>query len=176
MDKYPDYIIERAAELWCRQLRAPFFDNGDKGRNGLLAAGLHGMLLESQMKKINNIEERIENFRKFLIFEIKQKSDSEDYFYPYLDVDYHPCRLLADAAGNAGIPDSLFSVKSGVAIRETFVTSTFGYAGRRDNHYRLANNDWLITDITGDDISKIIAEIESGNTMGFIIEKAAGAV
>lgn len=166
-----DKIIDRAVEIWCRSLHNPKFDNGDKSFNGFMGQSLAQMNIDADKSKIDGMEQRIESFRTELAAAIK--SELKERSYVWLDVDYSPCKILADAAEKAGIPHSLFSVKSGVTLNPGHAAASFGYGAEHQNHYPLADGGWLITTLSGSDIAKVIEQVEAGNSMGFTVEPAS---
>ena len=168
----PDKIIHRAVELWCRKLLKPVFDNGDDSFTGFMSKTLATLNIEDAKNEVANLQSSIEKFRKVLTGNLIKLRDSDEYFHPFLDVDYGPCKTLTDAANEAGIPCELFSVKSNVYISEDHVRVSFGYGGESLNHYPIDGDKWLITTLEGSDLSKIIDQIVLGNEMGLTIESS----
>ena len=166
----PDRIIERAVELWCRKLHNPVFDNGDDTPQGFLSEGLAAMVIENDKEKMPDREAQIERFRKALVLNLKAIRDRDDYFPLWLDVDYGPCKELAEAAETAGIPHSQFSCKSSVSMLDDCVSTSFGYGAERVNHHPMPDGRWLITTLTRSDISKVIDDAMDGNHLGLMIE------
>ena len=171
-NKIPKILIERAAELWARKLQTPIFDNGDNSAMGGLTHILATTNMQSAKDRTDNLEKQIADFKKILIYNITTLQDSDKHWIPWLDTDYNPCKHLADAAAEAGIPESLFSCKSSVSMREDHVSTSFGYGAEYVNHYPLSDGRWLITTLSGSDIKKVIEQIMKGNDMGFTVEKA----
>lgn len=187
-----DTIIERAAELWARALKKPLFDNGDHSFNGVITKSLMHTILESDLEKNPDLDIKIDKFKKYLIEDLKFLRDNylklrpaEDvekdklagryvsdvyYFDPYLNVDYNPGTRLAEAAKKAGIPESMFSIKSHVYMGIEHVSSKFGYGTEDDNHYPLPDGGWLITTLRGSDIAKVVDYIQGGKPE-FVVEK-----
>ena len=172
-EKISNKMIIRAVELWARALRNPKFDNGDNSRNGFMTHALVSMNIEHDKKNIDSLDESIKIFKSELIKLLIKERDSGDYFTRFLDTDYHPCKLLSVAAEKAGIPESQFSVKSGVQIYEDYVISRFGYGAKSKYHYPLDTGDWLITDLSGyEDMEKIFKDVIENNTLNLTVEKA----
>ena len=169
-EKYSKQIIDRAVDLWCRKLQAPSFDNGDDSLHGAFAMGLSMMNSQTEKAKLSDFDELVEGFRTELTARINQVLENDGYVY--LDVDYGPSGLLAEAAEAAGIPQSQFSIKSTVYLYEDHVASSFGYGAEHEHHYPLSDDRWLVTKLQGSDMDKIISEVESGNDLGLMIEAA----
>ena len=163
-------IIGRAVELWCRSLFNPAFNNGDNSEAGAMGHMLATMNMQNAKAGVDDLRSRVEIFRKTLIANLIKKRDGGDYFNCWLDTDYHPCADLAEAAAIAGIPNSLFSCKSSVMMREGCVNSSFGYGIEGQNHYPLPDGKWLITTLSGGDIDKVINQVIEGNLMGLVVE------
>ena len=168
----PDKIIHRAVELWCRKLLEPVFDNGDDSFNGFISKSLATFNIETAINEVANLQSNINKFKKVLTANLIKLRDSNEYIHPFLDVDYGPCKILTDAANEAGIPYELFSIKSSVYMGEDHVRVSFGYGGEFVNHYPIDGDKWLITTLTGSDLSKIIDQIVLGNEMGLTIESS----
>lgn len=162
-------MLERAAELWARKLANPVFDNGDNSELGFLTMGLASLNIQADKEKQSDAEweKRRQRFKNVLI---RNLQDQLERGYIWLDVDYHPCQILADAAQEAEIPASQFSCKSSVSVHSDKVSTSFGYGAEYVNHYPLPNGDWLITTLSGSDISKIIDLVAAGQDLGLTIE------
>jgi hypothetical protein len=146
----PENIRRRAITLWQDILRGPKYDNGDKSAMGGL-----GMALAFQLaSKHTPTEEQIAAFGEALFTAL---STPDEYgVYPYgLHVDYHPDRVLGDAADAAGINPSRFSIKTGMWINHGFVSISEGYGAESVNHYPLEDGRWLVTTLSGSDIDKV---------------------
>ena len=98
--------------------------------------------------------------------------DSDEYFPKWLDVDYGPCKELANAADKAGIPKSQFSCKSTVSMHDNHVSTSFGYGAENINHYPLSDGSWLLTTLSGSDMDKVKQSALDGNPLGLTIEAA----
>ncbi len=175
MKEFPDKIIKKAVDLWCKQLLSPFFDNGDNSFIGMMGQALATMKIEADRSKIEDMERRIEVFREALteeLFRLRDCPEQDEYFQTWLYVDYHPCPLLAMAADKDRIPHSQFSCKSNVHIRPKFIASRFGYGADYLYHYPLEDGRWLVTTITGsdDEMSKIFNHVLNGNELDFYID------
>jgi len=125
-NKVPDYIIERAAELWCRALRKPKFDMGADSFNGVMSQVMAGMVAEHAQKSTSDLDARIDAFGVALANNLKFLRDVEDrkaipegrekYFTYDLYTDYAPNQVLRDAAADSGILIDLFPWKSSVRM------------------------------------------------------------
>ena len=132
MEKISDKIIDRAVELWCRKLKKPVFNNGDDSEAGFIGGMLATLNMDVDKVKIFDMEKSINIFRKELSIKLKQLRDNPkegEYFTPWLDVDYGPCKTLSEVADKAGIPYSQFSCKTFISMRKECVTTSFGYGG-----------------------------------------------
>lgn len=170
-EEISNQIISRAVDLWCKKLFKPVFDNGDDSEVGAIGGILATVNIQRAKNGIDDLQARVEVFRKTLIESLIETRDSEDYFNRWLDTDYHPSPELAKAADIAGIPHSLFSCKSSVMMREGCVTSSFGYGADNQNHYPLPDGRWLITTLSGSDMDKVIDQVMGGNLMGLTVEE-----
>jgi hypothetical protein len=190
----PDIIIDRAVDLWCRALHQPTFDNGDRSLTGFLGMGLAGMLADTEIKKVSDWAATIEKFRHELSTKLKFLRDNEGrprpaedierdkaagerwvadtyYCHHILSVDYHPGRELAAAADRAGVPHGAFSIKSSVHFEAEYVIAHFGYGAPAIYHYPLPDGRWLLTQLSGADMPKVI-EYVLGGAPTFDIEGA----
>lgn len=174
-ENVPDIIIDRAVELWCRALARPRFDNGDSSTNGGFAMALHIINAGRDRDQVN-YGEAIERFRRILSAQLKEARDKNGQptgrqgpngpeFYRlerHLGTD-HPDPALAKAATEAGVPHSAFSWKSTVSFYDDgCVSASFGYGAPHFNHYPLSDGSWLVCQLRGEDMPKIIAAVESG--------------
>lgn len=168
-----DKMIDRAVNLWAKKLCAPFFDNGDTSPNAPLIAGLAAMNIESAKDRTGDIVPKLSMFKEHLSKSLKEARDSGEYFPSWLDVDYGPCKELAEAATAADIDHTLFSCKSTVSINEGYISTSFGYGAPYIYHRPLDNGNWLISDLTGGaDFEKVLALCNDGkNPLGLTIEE-----
>lgn len=166
----PDYIIEKAVDIWCKSLHRPKFDNGDKSENGFFGMALAGVNCRNDQNKIN-IEEAVEKFRINLTNNLKKQRDEDKYFSPWLGTDYGPSKDLADAAVGTGITSSMFSIKSNVYMDENHVSASFGYGAQDTNYYRIGDK-WILMKSRLDESEReqILKSIVAGVLTGFEIE------
>ena len=177
MELIPDVIIKRAVELQCRKLFTPKFDNGDNSDSGFIGSCLATINIHNAKSCTDDLPGKVEVFRVSLTKALIKSRDDElegsGCFNSWLDVDYHPCETLRNAAKEAGIPESLFSCKSTVDIRHNCVTESFGYGAETFFHYQLLDGRWLITSLSGSDIDKIKEQVMNGSDLGLTIEEVA---
>lgn len=163
-----DRLVSRFCEIWVRLLRNPRYDNGDTSIAGGMA-----MILAAQLPN-NATEPLLEAFRIELFaavksqVEIQLKRDARG-LYVAADVDYGPCEMLAKAAQAAGL-DLQFPWKTRVTLRNDCVTAAAGYAAPSVYHYPLRDDRWLICQLCGEDMPKIIEAVESGHLTALTVE------
>jgi hypothetical protein len=186
----PDFIIERAAELWARKLHDPRFDNGDDSPHGGVTFALATLNIAraQDADTTNDFDAKVAAFKTALIERLTFDRDHEGetraetgravYLDTFLSVDYHPDEALSMSATAAGIDHRLFSVKSDVTMRASYngslpyVTTKFGYGAPSDYHYRLSDGRWLICRLSGDHMATVIAAVEAGTFSVGTIEAA----
>lgn len=180
-----DIIIDRVAELWARMLKNPKFDNGDTSSNGGMALALAVIGSASHTKdaafvaKVDAFKGILAERLKFLRDhdgEVMPESEWQDLggnyrvtnyrFRHHTSVDYDPDELLDWAARAAGFEHTgktLFPWKTDVSFYdENCVSVSAGYGAEQLYHYPLSNGRWLICELRGNDMPKIIAAIEAG--------------
>lgn len=143
----PDYVIEKAVDVWCNELRNPKFDNGDTSDSSLFSNSLQAKLC-SQLQGEINLNEEIEKFRinltDIIKKDVKEKSDPVRGYYVWLEVDYDPCSMLRKAIEGTKLHPKMFSIKSSVDIHDDIVSTRFGY-GVRDTYYYRCEDKWVIS-------------------------------
>lgn len=122
-----------AARWWAEQLANPTFRTTSREED---LADLPGSLAEAAWERdvLHTLADRhpvtpeqLENFAKALEESILANTDPN----LRLSVDYHPSRVLAEAARVAGIHQSRFPLKTCLWLnRDGTVTARLGYAGR----------------------------------------------
>lgn len=189
-----DRILDRAIELWVRALGKPKFDNGDNSFMGAIGKSLCEQNADFAKNNISDYNASLEKFRhalggklKFLRDNHEEKRPPEEiqkekdtgknwvsevyYQINTLTVDYHPCGILMEAATEAGLSESLFSIKSSISFyNNKAVQERFGYASETIYHYPLPNGEWLITKLQGEDMDKIINAALEGRLPELTIE------
>lgn len=171
LEKVSDKMINKAVDVWCKKLLIPVFDNGDDSAIGAMSHMLSTANIQHDKAATSDIESKIEVFRISLIDRLVKARNSDDYFPCWLDVDYSPCKTLAESADKAGIPHSQFSCKSSVSVWDKHISASFGYGAETTFLYPLSNGKWLKTNLTGgSDLDKIFNHVLDGNELGFEVE------
>ncbi|WP_426106402.1 hypothetical protein [Massilia sp. TSP1-1-2] len=167
-------IVDRAVELWMRALGAPVYRNALLGTpDGIAMAPV--MALAAMLPK-NNTPDILAAFGVALkrrLLEKQTSTHNPDYHF-YADtlcVDYDPCPMLAAAAAEAGLKME-FPCKTHMWIAANYVSFSMGYGARDKHHYPMEGGRWLVTDLRGDDVDKVIGSIETGAPLGLTIEQA----
>lgn len=169
-------IVDRAVELWKRALGAPVYRNTAPGSPGNTPANDMASLMVAVLPK-NNTPEILGAFGsalKKLLMEkqpYRHNPESADYIRS-LGVDYDPDEILDRAAKEAGLKMK-FPWKTNMYIYGDRLMFSTGYAGARMHHYPLPDGRWLVADLSGDDMDKIIALAASGVETGLTIEGVA---
>jgi hypothetical protein len=165
-----DRLIDKAAKIWAEAMKSPRHDNGDNSEQGEFGSALMAINTANDLSRIDNIEGRISIFEKNLSDTLKEKHKSEgERFRAWLDVDYNPCKILADCAETAGLPQSIFSIKSSVSIMGNCVCARFSYAGQPVYYYPMSEGRWLKARLLGEDILEIIKALEADESPKFEI-------
>lgn len=152
-------ILERAAELWVRMLRKPKFDNGDNSSQGGMAVALASMLPHDAD------EEKLQKFKTILIQKLGEKDKYGSFAWMHgLHVDYGPDKILADSAKDAELKVQ-FPWKTNMYIYRDHVGVSAGYGAKHVNHYPMSDGRWLMTDLNGTEISKVIEYLNGGQPM-----------
>lgn len=162
--KPEEKIVDRAVELWKRMLKNPKFDNGDSSPTGFFAGAMAKMIPN------NATDEVLQAFGEHLknaLMNIDPEYKSE-YYHSYLSVDYGPDKVLHTAAEKAGLKME-FPWKTTMHLWTDHVSVSAGYGAESIYHYPLSDGRWLMTTLSGSDISKIIAYCE-GQELAFEIE------
>ena len=147
-------IINRVVKIWIDLLKDPKYDNGDKSFSGFMASSMADKISK------NNNKEILEKFGKELK-KILCDKNIEDYKKTYLNVDYHPCEVLSDAANKAGLKMK-FPWKTNISYEDDYVRTSIGYQSETTYHYPIENNKWLITTLCGSEIDKVIEYVNGG--------------
>ncbi len=185
--KIPDILIDRAVLLWQRALIGGEWDNGDAQ-----SRMIHSMFSRPDP---DDFQDRVLKWGELLSARLKTLRDKdgeempeEEWFEYYkgntetiyrvehdLRTDYDPCRVMAWAAEQAGIPSRRFPAKSSTSFwMLDHVSASFGYGAKEENHYPLPDGRWLITDLRGPvDIQIIAAAVMDGRLPELRVEPAA---
>ncbi len=171
-------IVDRAVEIWIRALRNPTYDVGlSKDPSPSAGMGLALMhMVASNLNKNNQEEEVLAKFGQELkkLLMNKQVSVHNPNYVRYikiLDVDYHECETLSQAAKAADLK-MMFPTKTTMHIYDDCVEMKMGYAAPYDRHYPLPDGRWLITSLTGKDIQHVIHHFATGEPLKLEIEPA----
>jgi hypothetical protein len=170
LEKMCPRIARRVADLWMRMLADPQYDY--LGSNATAKEVLQQAVSNSMLDLIakNNSPEILEKFGKALFSRLMDESVSM-YERCGLHVNYGPDSLLTDAANAAGLKME-FPYKTNMWINAESISLSYGYGAESVYHYPLENGRWLVTKLSGSDISKVI-QIVNGETPEFFVEEAA---
>lgn len=114
--------VGAAVGWWADAIYSPTFDNGDKSRTGDMASLLATLLSASDPVT----KDQAEAFKLALAELLMEKMKTQFSFDIY--VDYHPDRILVDAATRAGIRNtSCFPWKTYMSITPERVEVRAGY-------------------------------------------------
>ena len=115
----------KAAKWWADFLRNPGpMNNGDDSPTGDMMRVMMTLLQDEIVNQFS--KEQIDIFEKHLADSIIT-NDSD-----WLNVDYHPCLTLSDAATKAGIDvDFILPVKTSMWIEGDKITVSIGYRGEQ---------------------------------------------
>ncbi len=160
-------IVNRAVELWVEMLAAPRYDNGDPSPAGFMTAALANIVPKNNEAEI--LARFGEELRGILSapleWEYKNSHSGavtkHTTLFNSLSVDYGPDTPLATAAERAGLKME-FPWKTSMYLSENHLWLRRGYGGSHEYHYPLSDDRWLVCALSGDDMPKIVALIESG--------------
>lgn len=151
-------IVDRAVSIWRRLLENPRYDNGDTSFPG-------GMCMAMAKMIPNNANaDRLDSFcghlRKWLL---SPDDEQRGTFWSKqsLAVDYGPGRGLIEAAAASGLKME-FPWKTSMWINDDHLHVRAGYSAETFYHYPLADGRWLVTTLSGSEISKVIEYIGGG--------------
>lgn len=120
--RYPEYV-KAATDWWANAIISPKFDNGEA-----LPAPL-SFLMAGSAKEYTPAE--IKTFKEALAKGIMD--EMSNYGRCTLDVDYHPCRVLASAGDLIGVNDMTgYPCKTYMSISEEEVAVRAGYGAPRE--------------------------------------------
>lgn len=169
-------IVDRAVAVWIALLEKPKYDNLGKNSGespDSILANTMASMLASQCNR-NNTPEVLTKFgvelKKLLMneteYEYKSWKEGEPSTFhkmlpSHLSVDYHPDATLAMAAELVGL-DMQFPWKTSMTLSETYLCVSCGYGAGYEYHYPLKDGRWLVGQLSGDDVSKIIDLVEEG--------------
>ena len=120
--EYPAYI-KVAIDWWANAIISPKFDNGEA------LPALFAFLMASATKEYTPAE--IKTFKEALANGIQD--EMSEYGRCNLSVDYHPCRVLANAGNLIGVNDMTgYPCKTDMYISEKEVSVSAGYGAPRE--------------------------------------------
>lgn len=105
-------------------------NNGDDSPNGAMAFML--MNLNALKAQESVTDEKVKAFEEILAKKLNEAKEANEWYLMELDVDYHPCQMLYEAATEAGLNAAAFPVKTFTRInKEDFsVDSKYQYGGK----------------------------------------------
>lgn len=168
-------LVDKAVDIWKKLLAKPKYDALGDGPSSIeertsmgLASTMAAMLPNNATPEI--LDKFGEELKKILMDE-----NRNTYERTTMHVDYGPDRTLQEAAELAGLKME-FPWKTSVRIftgehgEIPHVTVAAGYGAASKRRYPLKNGKWLVTDLCGEDIKKIIKYVE-GETLELEIEE-----
>lgn len=128
---YPEYIVV-AVNWWANALQNPKFDNGDDTATPDSMAFLMRMLVNEKHKIT---DDQLNLFKKSLADKLLSSLESSSSIY--FGVDYHPDKILYDAAETAGIDDDMgFPWKTSMNVSAEEVSVSAGYGADKEILWR----------------------------------------
>jgi len=153
-EKIPEIIFERAVYLWKQLLSDPKYDNGDSSLRGAVASSMAKSLPS------NASAEKIDEFGEALK-SILMDEQTPEHERRFLDVDYHPCTALANAAKAVGLKLE-FPWKTTIRCQVDYLICSAGYGGEWLYHYPISDGRWLVTTLSGSEITKVVEYVNGG--------------
>lgn len=162
--KPTELTTDRAVELWKRMLRDPKYDNlGERRDQATGDEQFTSAMAETMTRMIpsNVADELLDKFGDELRERLLNPSGN---FYEHLtlDVDYGPCRMLRESAEAVGLQVQ-FPWKTIMHVYNDHVRVSCGYGAEPVLHYPIGNGGWLITTLSGSDITKVIEYVTGGH-------------
>lgn len=148
------------AEIWKQMLRDPKYDNGDNSVSGIATK-----FLAHKIRK-HVTEETLGVFGGKLVESLLEMFKERDYVY--LEVDYHPCQALDEAAKYAGMVVE-FPWKTLVTVERGHVSVRYGYRAEPMHHYLLDDGRWLVAALEGSGVEQIKQFIVNGTPLQFMV-------
>lgn len=173
-------IVDRAVELWVRAINKPKFDNGGKDFGNFMAGQLAGMMADKHVPTEGQLAVFRMELKTLLMNEVSMEQLRDEpetekslrYFHTSLGVDYGADLILSCAAKRSSIHESLFPWKTNMSLSAGYVCFGVGYQSPWMYHYPLSDGRWLVTQLAGEDIGKVIEYVEGGKPE-FDIEEAS---
>lgn len=125
---FEDAVLKTVMFWSDKSFRTPMNqNNGDDSPNGAMGFMLMNMLSSKAQESIT--EDKIKSFENKLT-ELLMGVKNEARWNWELDVDYHPCQMLATAAEFAGLDSSCFPCKTWTRIDQDFnAIASYQYGG-----------------------------------------------
>jgi hypothetical protein len=123
-----EQAISKVVKFWSeKSFRTPLNqNNGDNSENGEISFLLMNQVALTAQSNVT--DEKIKAFEDKLT-ELLLKSEPHER--AWLDVDYHPCKMLSDAAQYAGLDDGCFPCKSSTHIgRDNIAQAKYQYGSQ----------------------------------------------
>jgi hypothetical protein len=121
--------VKKTVAFWSeKSFRTPMNqDNGDDSPNGPMAHALMNMISLKAQESVT--DEKIKMFEERLT-ELLLSAKDGHFFERELDVDYHPCAKIVQAAEHAGLNPDCFPCKTFTRINRDFsVEAKYQYGG-----------------------------------------------
>ena len=171
-------IVAKACELWLDMLDKPKFDalGNDRPKDSRDdpndAMALAAIMSAANAERTTFSDEMKATFAKTLTKWLSNKvgwdaeakapviSTNGDYT-THLYVDYGPDAVLAEVAKEAQVPKARWPWKTAMNLGENYVNVSMGYAAETVYYYPV-DGQWLVTTLSGSDITKVIEYIKGG--------------
>ncbi len=167
-------LIDRAVVIWKRLLGAPEYKITDdkSGEQDKHTGAMFGAM--ASMLPSNATPSLLDKFGDVLRVSLVEACERQgDGCYVRLSVDYGPDEILHAAATEAGLKKMPFPSKTDVYLTERSVSVSAGYRAETVYHYPFSCCRWLVTTLSGSDLTKLIDVIECAVPTGFTVERDA---
>lgn len=163
-------VIDRAVVLWKRMLANPQYKATDdrSSREDQRSMDIASMM--THLAPNNATPDVLDKFGEELRRRIAEQL--EQHGHVGLHVDYGPDGDLRAAADAAGLKMQ-FPWKTDMWIDPLCVSVRAGYRAESVCHYPITGDRWLVTTLSGSDIVKVIAVVESDYAHDFTVEADA---
>ncbi len=182
----PEYIQRRAAHIMRRLVGDPQFIIEEPGRqtsSGSMASILATLAADKAKPSDDSVYQVFEDTLVGLMMQptVLTSGDGSRAWartVTDLDIDYHPCEVLAEAAHIAGLSRLRFPHKTNVRTQRPYpgesrgyVSVSAGYRAASIKHYPVFMKDgqprgWVMFALHGEDVEKLLTFIESTVTIG----------
>jgi hypothetical protein len=124
VDKVVSFWVEKSFNTPLNQ------NNGDDSPNGGIGFLLMNFASQSANFAVDN--QQIEDFKSSLTNQLMELEGKPIHHAVILDVDYHPCRILAKACQDSGVSDVVLPCKTITWIMADFkAIASYQYHGER---------------------------------------------